>query len=92
MAIYTIEYNETEELAMSHVAADTNDWIQNFAHHRAYVAINEIVAVAIQKFLEAGQDIPGSKDAIVAAAFANGWVKTGAQINEEAANSVIPGS
>ncbi len=92
MATYTIEYNETEELAMSHVTANIDDWIQNAAHHRAYVAINEIVGIAVQKFIEAGQDIPGSKEAIVAAAFANGWVKTGAQINEDAANSVMPGS
>ena len=41
-------------------------------------------ALAVQKFLEAGQSIPGSKDEIVAAAFANGWVKTAQQRNEEA--------
>ena len=90
MTTYTIEYTETEDLAMSHIAASVDAWIQNAAHHRAHVAINEIVAIAVQKFLEIGQDIPGSKEAIVAAAFANGWVKTAAQINEETINSVMP--
>ena len=84
MTTYTVNYTETENNAMAYAAADVNDWIQNAAHERARIAIDEIVALAVQKFLEAGQSIPGSKDEIVAAAFANGWVKTAAQRNEEA--------
>ena len=82
MTTYSIQYTETENLAMSHVAADVNEWIQNAAHERARIAIDEIVALAVQKFLEAGQSIPGSKDEIVAAAFANGWVETAAERNK----------
>jgi hypothetical protein len=85
MTTYTVEYTETENNAMAYVAADVDDWIQNAAHERARIAIDEIVALAVQKFLEAGQSIPGSKDEIVAAAFANGWIKTAAERNEEAA-------
>ena len=84
MTTYTVEYTETENNAMAYAAADVNDRIQNAAHERARIAIDEIVALAVQKFLEAGQSIPGSRDEIVAAAFANGWVKTAAQRNEEA--------
>ena len=84
MTTYTVNYTETENNAMAYAAADVNDWIQNAAHERARIAIDEIVALAVQKFLEAGQSIPGSKDEIVAAAFANGWVKTAQQRNEEA--------
>jgi hypothetical protein len=85
---YTVNYTETENKAMQYAAADVNDWIQNAAHERARIAIDEIVKLAVEKFLEAGQSIPGSRDEIVAAAFANGWVKTAAQRNEEAlANS-----
>ena len=66
-------------------------WIQNAAHERARIAIDEIVSLAVQKFLEAGQSIPGSKDEIVAAAFTNGWIKTAQQRNEEAlANPPTP--
>ena len=84
MTTYTVEYTETENKAMEYAAADVNDWIQNAAHERARIAIDEIVQLAVQKFLESGQSIPGSKDEIVAAAFTNGWVKTAAQRNEEA--------
>jgi|694.fasta_scaffold01249_9 hypothetical protein len=85
---YTVEYTETEDKAMQYAAASVDDWIQNAAHERARIAIDEIVKVAVEKFLEAGQSIPGSKDEIVAAAFANGWVKTAAQRNEEALAAV----
>lgn len=88
MTTYTVTYTETEDKAMQYAAASVDDWIQNAAHERARIAIDEIVALAVQKFLEAGQSIPGSKDEIVAAAFANGWVKTAAQRNEEAASQI----
>lgn len=87
MTTYTVEYTNTEDLAMQYAAASVNDWIQNAAHERARIAIDEIVALAVQKFLEVGQPIPGSRDEIVAAAFANGWVKTAALRNEETINS-----
>ncbi len=84
MTTYTVNYTETEDKAMQYAAASVDDWIQNAAHERARIAIDEIVKLAVEKFLEAGQSIPGSREEIVAAAFANGWVKTAAQRNEEA--------
>ena len=90
MTTYTIEYTETENKAMEYAAVNVDDWIQNAAHERARIAIDEIVTIAVQKFLEAGQSIPGSKDEIVTAAFANGWVKTAQQRNEEAINNTLP--
>lgn len=88
MTTYTVEYTQTEDLAMQYVAASVDEWIQNAAHERARIAIDEIVALSVQKFLEAGQTIPSSKDEIVAAAFANGWVKTAAQRNETAIQNI----
>ena len=88
MANYTITYTETEDKAMQYAAASVDDWIQNAAHERARIAIDEIVKIAVEKFLEAGQSIPGSREEIVAAAFANGWVKTAQQRNEEALANV----
>lgn len=90
MATYNIELTETEDLAMQYAALDVDDWIQNAAHERARIAIDEIVKIAVEKFLEAGQTIPGSREQIVAAAFANGWVKTAAQRNAEAAAAQLP--
>ncbi len=83
MAKYTINYTATEDKAMQYAAASVDEWIKNAAHERARIAIDEIVGIAVQKFLEAGQSIPGSKDEIVAAAFDNGWVKTAADRNAE---------
>lgn len=85
MITYTINYTETEDLAMQYVAADVDEWIQNAAHERARIAIEEVVKIAVDKFLEAGQNIPGSREEIVAAAYQNGWIKTATQRNEEAA-------
>jgi hypothetical protein len=68
---------------MHYVALSADEWIQNAAHERARLAIDEIVKIAVDKYLEAGQSIPGSKDEIVAAAFTNGWVKTAEQRNSE---------
>jgi predicted transcriptional regulator len=83
MTTYIIEYTETEEMAMQYAALSPNEWIQNMAHERARVAIEEIVRIAVQKYLDAGLSIPGSREEIVAAAFANGWVKTVAEINSQ---------
>jgi hypothetical protein len=83
MTTYTVNYTETEDLAMQYAAASVDDWIQNAAHERARIAIDEIVKIAVEKFLEAGQTIPSSREEIVAAAFTNGWVKTAAQRNED---------
>lgn len=78
MASYSVELTQTEDLAMQYIAASVDEWIQNAVHERARVAIDEIVRIAVERFLQAGQPIPGSKDEIVAAAYANGWVRTGA--------------
>jgi hypothetical protein len=76
MTTYTVTFTETEDAAMHYVALSADEWIQNAAHERARLAIDEIVKIAVEKYLELGQSIPGSKEEIVAAAYANGWVKT----------------
>ena len=83
MSTYIIKYNKTENKAMQYASVSVDDWIQNVAHERARIAIDEIVQIATEKFLEAGQSIPGSKDEIVDAAFINGWVKTAEDRNKE---------
>jgi len=83
MTKYTIELTETENLAMQYIAFSVDAWIQNAVYERARIAIDEIVKISVEKFLEQGQSIPGSKQEIVAAAFANGWIKTGEQRNQE---------
>ena len=72
--IYTIEYTDAENTAMNYIASSANEWIQNAVHERARIAIDEIVKMAIEKFLASGQQIPASKELIVQAAFDNGWL------------------
>lgn len=88
MATYDIVYTEAEDLAMQYIAASVDDWVQNACHERARIAIDEIVQITVQKCLETGIQIPGSKDEMVILAYAQGWIKTAAQRNEEAANNL----
>ena len=73
---YTITLTETEKLALEYVAYDPQEWIENAATERARIATEEIVKLAVDKFLEAGQTIPGSREEIVAAAYTNNWIQT----------------
>lgn len=83
MANYTITLSAAEDSALSAVALSQDDWIQNAVHERCRVAIEEIVALTVQKCLETNTQIPGSKDAMVVLAFEQGWVKTVAQRQAE---------
>jgi hypothetical protein len=78
MTTYTIELSAAEDAALSYVSFSQQDWIDNAVHERARIAIEEIVALTVQKCLETNTPIPGSKDAIVELAFDQGWVKTAA--------------
>lgn len=84
MANYTITLSTAEDSALSAVALSQNDWIQNAVHERCRLAIEEIVALTVQKCLETNTQIPGSKDAMVELAFEQGWVKTAAERQAEA--------
>lgn len=81
---YAITLSEAENKALSYAALSQDDWIQNAVHERCRIAIEEIVALTVQKCLETNTQIPGSKDAMVDLAFEQGWVKTAAQRNAEA--------
>ena len=80
---YKITLTDTEDKALGYVAASQQDWIDNVVHNRCRIAIDDIVKVAVDKFLAAGQPMPGNKDQIVAIAFERGWVKAAAHLSEE---------
>lgn len=79
---YTVTLTETEKLAMEYVAYDPQDWVENTMKERARIATDEIVKIAVEKFLEANQTIPSSKAEIVAAAYSNGWIQTAKYITD----------
>lgn len=80
---YAITLTAAEDKALSCAAMSQQDWINNAVHERCRVAIEEIVAITVQKCLETNTQIPGSKDAMVELAFAQGWVKTAVQRQAE---------
>lgn len=82
---YTITLTTAQDQALSYVAASQQEWIDNAVTERARIAIDEIVALTVQQCLDTGTQVPSSKDDMVTLAFAEGWVKTAAQRNEESA-------
>jgi hypothetical protein len=78
MKTYTITLSTAEDKALSFAAFSQQDWIDNAVHERARIAIEEIVALTVQKCLETNTQIPGSKDAMVELAFEQGWVTSAA--------------
>jgi hypothetical protein len=84
MTTYTLTLSTAEDKALAFAAVSQNEWIQNVVQTRCNAAVDEIVALTVQKCLETNTPIPGSKDAMVDLAFAQGWVKTAAQRQAEA--------
>lgn len=83
---YTVTLTEAETKAMEYAAASVQDWIDNAAHNRARIAIDEICKIYTEYKLTNSEPITVvGKDAMVLVAFEEGLVKTGAQRNEEAA-------
>jgi hypothetical protein len=78
MANYTVTLTNAENLALSQVAASPQAWIDNVVKERARVAINDIVTLAVAKYLDANISIPATREEIVQDAFDRGWVTAAA--------------
>lgn len=65
MATYTITLSNAEDKALHAVALSAQDWIDNAVHERCRIAIDEIVNAEVQRKLQAGEPITGSKEDIV---------------------------
>jgi hypothetical protein len=79
----TIELTETEALALSYAALSPQDWAENAVHNRCRIAIDEIVQVVVAKCLAEGEQIPTTREAIVAQGFECGAVKSAADRDAE---------
>ena len=80
---YTIELTEAQDKALSTVVFNQKDWICHVVHERCRIAIEEIVASEVQRLLEAGQPITGSKEDIVLAADIETAAERQARLEEE---------
>lgn len=83
MSQYVINLTEAEDFALSCVALSQDDWIQNAAHERCRVAIEDIVQITVAKCLETNTPIPGSKEEMVFLARDRGWIRTAAAVQQE---------
>lgn len=80
---YTITFSESEKYAMSYICIDTESWVQNVCHERARVAKEELIKVALDKFIQNKTTIPLSHDDMIIQAFENGWIKSLKEREEE---------
>ena len=80
---YTVTLTAAEDKALAATALSQQDWIDNAVKERCRLAIEEIVGLVVQKCLESGVSIPGSKDEMVELAYAQGWVKSAADRQAE---------
>jgi hypothetical protein len=90
MKKYEVTLTTAEDLALSYASYSQQDWIDNAIHERCRVAIEDLVAICVEKCLAGNIQIPGSKDAMVELAFAQGWVKSAEEMQAEQA-AAAPG-
>ena len=88
---YNITLTEAQQKAMEYIATDVDEWITNAATNRARIAIDEICALYTNYKLENNEPITVvGKDAMVLAAYEEGFVKTAAQRREEEVVNNLP--
>jgi len=83
MTDITINLTDAEYKALEAIAESAESWAQISVQHRAQQSYNEIYRRTVDRYLEEGITIPGSKDEIVLDAFARGWEKTVVDANAE---------
>jgi hypothetical protein len=65
---YTITLTDAQDKALSVVAINPQEWIENAVFERCRLSIEEIVNAEVQRKLTAGETISGNKEEIVLAA------------------------
>ncbi len=78
---YVIKLSNAEDKALSYVAADPLEWIQNAASERARIAIEEIFQIEVERMLSDPNitEIPADRESVVLAAN----IKSAAERNAE---------
>lgn len=79
MPSITVTLTDTQYKGLQYAANSPEDWAENALTVRAKSANDEIVKIYTERALDEGVQIPTTREAIVADAFARGWVQTVAQ-------------
>lgn len=82
---YTITLSDAQDKALGTVVYSQQEWIENAVFARAEIAINEIVNSEVERKLQAGETISGSKEDIVNAANIQSAKEIADAFNEESA-------
>lgn len=84
MNTITIELTDTQYKGLQYAAVSPEEWAENAVTERARIANDEIVKIVVEQCLNNGEQIPTTREAIVAHGFECGVVKTAAERNAEA--------
>ena len=84
MATYTDTLSDAEDKALKVVTLSAQEWINNAVHERCRLAIDDIVNAEVQRKLDAGESITGSKDDIVMEADVESAADRQARLAEQA--------
>jgi hypothetical protein len=76
---YTVTLTDAQDKAFRHIALDPQFWLENVFIGRAKTAVEDIAKAEIDRKIEAGEPITGSKEDLVLAAD----IKSVEQMNAE---------
>jgi hypothetical protein len=81
MKTYTVTLTSEEDLALSYASASQQEWIDHVVHERCRIAIDEIVAITVERCLALDMSIPQSKKDMIVLAFDQQWIQSGTTRN-----------
>lgn len=64
---YTIVLSEAQQKALAYIAYNPQEWIENVVYNRCRIAIDEIVALEVERITSEGGELKGTKEDIVLA-------------------------
>lgn len=89
MNTITIELTDTQLKGLQYAATSPQEWVENTIFERARIANDEVVQKVVDYCLDNEQQIPATREDIVAYGFSEEVVKTAAQVGEEATAAML---
>lgn len=79
----TVKLTTAQEQALAYVALDPVEYVTAGIEAAIHRAMDDIVSTEVQRKLNLGEPIPGSRDEIIEQAFEMGRIQTAAQRQEQ---------
>ena len=84
MPAITVELTDHQMKGLEYSCNTPQDFADNALHNEARISNDNIVTMYTTRALDAGMQIPATRELIVADAFTRGWAKTAAEQSAEA--------